>query len=64
MDVHLTYCSKHFMVYVSKSLCYIPETYAVLYVNHISIKMEDKTAILNYSSYIYYSYSSYIKKVK
>ena len=31
------------MVYVSKSLCYILETYAVVYVNHISIKMEEKT---------------------
>ena len=42
MDAHWTYRGNHFVMYV-KSLCCTPWTYAVLYVNYISIKPGGKT---------------------
>ena len=38
-DVNKTYCGSHFTIYTNiKSLCYIPETNIMLYVNYTSIK--------------------------
>ena len=42
----------HFMTYVSQTLCCTPEIYTALYVNYISIKLEEererKTRIQRY----------------
>ena len=39
IDVNQTYCDDHFAIYINiKSLCCMPETNIMLYVNCISIK--------------------------
>ena len=42
MNVHLTYCDNHFIMYVNKLIMPSPKTYTVLYVNFISVKLEGK----------------------
>lgn len=45
MDVCETYCGSQFLTYVQqdKSLCCTPQTcIQVLYINYVSIKLEDK----------------------
>lgn len=39
MNVHLTYCDNHFIMYVNKLIMPSPKTYTVLYVNFISVKL-------------------------
>ena len=39
MDVNLTYCRDHFIIYINiKSLCCTPKANTMLYVHYISIK--------------------------
>ena len=42
MDVNETYCEDHFTAYTSiESLCCIPETNRMLYVNYTSVKTKN-----------------------
>ena len=42
-DGNQIYHGDHFIMYINvKSLCYVPETNIILYVNHTSIKQRQK----------------------
>ena len=42
MDVHQTYSDNHFMTYVNQIIYIYLTNYTVVYVNYISIKLEEK----------------------